>query len=195
MIGRFFIILLLFGGVWGQTHIAVQKLKQFLSQQTGTEMKIAIKQKQFDQISQLVGTMEISGRGQYVFDSEHEMILVNGTVIRSWNKMNQQLIIDETIPGEFSYFKLLSGDFHGVKFGKTTVKKAPWSHLQYFVKEMGIKGQIVLNVQTGQPRNISIEYGPDQRIDMEIKSISNMKGNSRFKSFNPNNLEVIDLRE
>ncbi|MFQ6612820.1 MAG: hypothetical protein ACE5D2_06925 [Fidelibacterota bacterium] len=193
MLLRFLSILLLLApGVFGQTPSLVEKVKAVLTAKPGVILSIKIIQKQFDQSSVERGNFEIVDSGRYIFDSKEESILVDGKMIQTWNKRTRQLIIDEIVEGEFSLFDLLKGDFDQYLFTEEDQKDGK---LDFSIPEIGISGSLFVDNPTGIPEKIIVRNGPDQSLEIEINSLKTIEAPGLFSSFNPQPLEVIDLRE
>ncbi|MEE8437413.1 MAG: hypothetical protein V3S22_03645, partial [Candidatus Neomarinimicrobiota bacterium] len=114
--------------------------------------------------------------------------------VKTWNKQTRQLIIDETIKGEFNLFQLLTGNFEGVDFTKS-IRTGSKTKLNYEIKTMGFKGYISFDTRSGRPLELTMYYSPDQSFKITVTGASTLKKESLFESFAPAALEVIDLRE
>lgn len=186
--------MILSAGLEGQSATAA-KFTQFLMRKPGVEMNIEIRQQQFENISVDTGTVELVGPGQYLFDSRMETVHVNGTLIKTWNKKTEQLIIDETIAGEFSLFHLLSGNMEGVIFTELKHHNKKYATLFFDVPQIGISGKVNLDPESGRPFDLELIYGPDQSIKISVLRLKSLRKNNLYSSFNPLVKEVIDLRE
>lgn len=186
--------MILSAGLEGQSATAA-KFTQFLMRKPGVEMNIEIRQQQFENISVDTGTVELVGPGQYLFDSRMETVHVNGTLIKTWNKKTEQLIIDETIAGEFSLFHLLSGNMEGVIFTEFKQHNKKYATLFFDVPQIGISGKVNLDPESGRPFDLELIYGPDQSIKISVLRLKSLRKNNLYSSFNPLVKELIDLRE
>ncbi|MEE8335719.1 MAG: hypothetical protein V3S48_04720 [Candidatus Neomarinimicrobiota bacterium] len=171
-----------------------ESLKRFLQSPDGVQLQVEIRQKQFEQQNIITGTIEILALDKYLFDSENETIVVQGSTVRTWNKQTRQLILDGIIKGEFNLFQLLTGNFKGVEFTKSS-RSGDLTKLNYEIKTMGFNGYITFDSESGRPVDLTMYYSPDQSFKITITGVSTLKRESLFNSFAPDALEVIDLRE
>ncbi len=187
----FFIILFSTGG-FGQSNPWAQKFIQTMNDASGVSITIEIEQRQFDSISKESGQIEILKKKQYILDLPTESVFVMGDTIQTWNKVTNQLIIDQTIPGDINIFDLLTGDFDDVKFGEPSERKKN-VQMAFDLPQMGYGGELTLK-KDGRPDSVKVVYGPDQTVLLTIKNFR--KGNLKlYHGFNPKGAEVIDLRE
>ncbi len=185
-------IMLLSAGMWAQTNPWKDKFIAAMNDSSGVSISVEIHQKQFESSSVERGTIEILKEKHYVLDTASETVHVAGDTIQTWNKVTNQLIIDQTIEGDISIFDLITGDFRDVEFGPPIIGENLVA-MDFDIAIMGYKGKITL-LKNGQPKVIKIIYGPDQNISLKVNSYR--KGDLKlYHSFNPTAAEVIDLRE
>ncbi|MEA1881344.1 MAG: hypothetical protein U9N31_02950 [Candidatus Marinimicrobia bacterium] len=183
---------LLTAGMGAQTNPWKDKFIAAMNDPNGVSISVEIQQKQFESSYVERGTIEILKEKHYLLDTVSETVRVAGDTIQTWNKMTDQLIIDQMIEGDLSIFDLITGDFKDVVFG-TPVIGPKLVAMDYDIPIMGYTGKITI-LKNGQPKNIKITYGPDQSVSLKINSYS--KGNLKlYHSFNPKTTKVINLRE
>ena len=185
-------IILLTAGLWPQFNPWKEKFISAMNNQRGVSITVEIEQKQFDTNSVERGTIEIVKKNHYLLDTSSETVVVMGDTIQTWNKQSNQLIIDQTIEGDFSIFNLLTGGFESVIFSKPIVREKQVS-MHYDIPTMGYEGKIIIK-KNGRPIELKIQYGSNQNVTMKILTFYH--GNlSLYHAFNPSDVEVIDLRE
>ena len=185
-------IILLTTGLWPQSNPWKEKFISAMNNQRGVSITVEIEQKQFDTNSVERGTIEIVKKDHYLLDTSSETVVVMGDTIQTWNKQSNQLIIDQTIEGDFSIFNLLTGGFESVIFSKPIVREKQVS-MHYDIPTMGYEGKIIIK-KNGRPIELKIQYGSNQNVTMKILNFYH--GNlSLYHAFNPSDVEVIDLRE
>lgn len=158
----------------------------------GVSISVSIQQNQFASSSVESGVIEILKKKHYILDLPTETVFVLEDTIQTWNKVANQLIIDQLIEGDMNIFHLLTGDFKDVTFDRPIVGKKIIS-MNYNVLEMGYSGHIKIK-KSGQPIEIKVIYGKDQSMLLSVTSyhLGDLK---LYYAFNPLNAEVIDLRE
>ena len=185
-------IILLTAGLWPQSNPWKEKFISAMNNQRGVSITVEIEQKQFDTNSVERGTIEIVKKDHYLLDTSSETVVVMGDTIQTWNKQSNQLIIDQTIEGDFSIFNLLTGGFESVIYSKPIVREKQVS-MHYDIPTMGYEGKIIIK-KNGRPIELNIQYGSNQNVTMKILTFYH--GNlSLYHAFNPSDVEVIDLRE
>ena len=169
--------------------------KMFISKMNhkdGISINVIIDQLQFDAKSFDSGDIEIIDKDNYLLSFPNETIFVSHGIIKTWNKVNNQLIIDQLIDGDITIFDLLTGDFKEVSF------EAPKNNRNFIIVDfniemMGYSGYIKTR-DNGEPIELKVKYGPNQFLLLTVKSfaVGNLK---LIKQFNKLNVEVIDLSE
>ncbi len=169
--------------------------KMFISKMNhkdGISINVIIDQLQFDAKSFDSGDIEIIDKDNYLLSFPNETIFVSQGTIKTWNKLNNQLIIDQLIEGDITIFDLLTGDFKEVSF-EAPKKNRNFIIVDFNIEMMGYSGYIKTR-DNGEPIELKVKYGPNQFLLLKVKSfaVGNLK---LIKEFNPLNVEVIDLRE
>ena len=169
--------------------------KMFISKMNhkdGISINVIIDQLQFDAKSFDSGDIEIIDKDNYLLSFPNETIFVSQGTIKTWNKLNNQLIIDQLIEGDITIFDLLTGDFKEVSF-EAPKKNRNFIIVDFNIEMMGYSGYIKTR-NNGEPIELKVKYGPNQFLLLKVKSFT--LGNLKLiNQFNPLNAEIIDLRE
>ena len=185
-------ITLLSAGVLAQPKQWEQKFIGAMNHDDGISINVKIEQMQFDAKSFDSGIIEIVDKGNYILDFLTETVFVSEGIIKTWNKVNNQLIIDKLIEGDVTIFDLLTGDFKDVLF-ETPYQKGGVILANFNIEMMGYSGYIKTK-ENGEPIELKVKYGPDQFLLLTVTNY--IKGNLKLiNQFNPLNAEIIDLRE
>ena len=186
------LITLLSAGVLAQPKQWEQKFIGAMNHDDGISINVKIEQMQFDAKSFDSGIIEIVDKGNYILDFLTETVFVSEGIIKTWNKVNNQLIIDKLIEGDITIFDLLTGDFKDVLF-ETPYRKGGVILVNFNIEMMGYSGYIKTK-ENGQPVELKVKYGPNQFLLLTVTNytVGNLK---LIKQFNPLNVEIIDLRE
>ena len=169
-----------------------QKFIDAMIDSNGVSISVSIQQKQFTSSSVEAAVIEILKKKHYIMDLPTETIFVLEDTKQTWNKVANQLIIDQLIEGDINIFHLLTGDFKDVTFDRPIEGKKDIS-MNFNVLDMGYSGHIKIK-KSGQPIEVKVIYGKDQ--SMLILVTGYHKGDLKlYNAFNPLNAEVIDLRE
>lgn len=186
------LITLLSAGILAQPKQWEQKFIGAMNHDDGISINVKIEQMQFDAKSFDSGIIEIVDKGNYILDFLTETVFVSEGIIKTWNKVNNQLIIDKLIEGDITIFDLLTGDFKDVLF-ETPYQKGGVILANFNIEMMGYSGYIKTK-ENGEPIELKVKYGPDQFLLLTVTNY--IKGNLKLiNEFNPLNAEIIDLRE
>ena len=163
-----------------------------MNHEDGISINVTIEQLQFDEKSSNSGIIEIIDKDNYILSFSNETIFVSKGIIKTWNKVNNQLIIDKLIEGDITIFDLLTGDFKDVSFD-IPKKIRNLTVVNFNIEMMGYSGYIKTK-ENGQPVELKVKYGPNQFLLLTVTNyiLGNLK---LIKQFNPLNAEIIDLRE
>ena len=183
---------MLSASIIAQTNSWEDKFMAAMNDPKGVSILVEIQQKQFETNSTQNGTIEIFTDDHYLLDTATETVHVAGDKIQTWNKVTNQLIIDQIMEGDINIFNLITGDFKNVVFGPPIVGKNLVA-MDYEIPTMGYSGKMTI-LKNGQPKNIKIKYGPNQSVDLIVSSYT--KGKLvLYHTFSPRSVEVIDIRE
>jgi len=171
---------------WKKTFINV------MNHDDGISINVKIEQLQFDSKSFDSGIIEIMDKDNYILSFPNETVFISQGLIKTWNKVNNQLIIDKLIEGDITIFDLLTGEFKDVSF-ETPKKIRNLTMVNFNIEMMGYSGYIKTK-ENGEPVELKVKYGPNQFLLLTVTkyTIGNLKLINRF---NPLNAEIIDLRE
>ena len=171
---------------WEKTFINV------MNHDDGISINVKIEQLQFDSKSFDSGIIEIMDKDNYILSFPNETVFISQGIIKTWNKVNNQLIIDKLIEGDITIFDLLTGEFKDVSF-ETPKKIRNLTMVNFNIEMMGYSGYIKTK-ENGEPVELKVKYGPNQFLLLTVTkyTIGNLKLINRF---NPLNAEIIDLRE
>ena len=183
---------LIISGVCAQSKVWYDKFIKYIDQPDGVSVSVIIHEKQFELSNIDRGVIEIKSNNEYILDLPNETVYVKGDIIKTWNKIDSQLIIDRKVKGNITIFDLFDKDFKGLELGKSIIQN-DLIILDFDIPKMGYGGRLSM-LRTGEPKEIKIAYGPDQFVSLEINKFR-IGGLSLYNNFNPVNPEVIDLRE
>ena len=186
----FFILLSV--GIQAQPKQREEIFINAMNHEDGISINVSIEQLQFDEKSSNSGIIEIIDKDNYILSFSNETIFVSKGTIKTWNKVNNQLIIDKLIEGDITIFDLLTGDFKDVSFD-IQKKIRNLTVVNFNIEMMGYSGYIKTK-ENGQPVELKVKYGPNQFLLLTVTNyiLGNLK---LIKQFNPLNAEIIDLRE
>ena len=97
---------MLSASIIAQTYSWEDKFMAAMNDPKGVSISVEIQQKQFETNSIQNGRIEIFTDDHYLLDTATETVHVAGDTIQTWNKVTNQLIIDQMIEGAVSYTHL-----------------------------------------------------------------------------------------
>ena len=190
---RVIIVYTLFvSGAYSQSNVWYDKFIKYIDRPNGVSVSIVIHQKQFESSVIDTGLIEIKASDKYILDFSDETVYVDNDIIKTWNKKDDQLIIDRRIKGDISIFDLFNKDFKEMTLGTTKIQNEIIM-IDFNIPKMGYKGTLSM-LKSGKPKEIKIIYGPEQSVSLEVNKLI-IGGLTLYDRFNPQNVEIIDLRE
>ena len=157
---------LIISGVCAQSKVWYDKFIKYIDQPDGVSVSVIIHEKQFELSNIDRGVIEIKSNNEYILDLPNETVYVKGDIIKTWNKIDSQLIIDRKVKGNITIFDLFDKDFNGLELGKSIIQN-DLIILDFDIPKMGYGGRLSM-LRTGEPKEIKIAYGPDQFVSLEI---------------------------
>ena len=179
-------------GTYSQSKLWYDKFIKYIDRPDGLSVSIVIHQKQFESSIIDTGLIEIKASDKYILDFSDETVHVDNDIIKTWNKRESQLIIDRRIKGDIAIFDLFNKDFKEMTLGATTIQNEIIM-IDFNIPKMGYKGTLSM-LKSGEPKEIKIIYGPEQSVSLEVNKLK-IGGLTLYNRFNPQNVEIIDLRE
>ena len=183
---------LFINGAYSQSKVWYDKFIKYIDRPDGISVSIVIHQKQFESSIIDTGLIEIKAKDKYILDFSDESVYVDNDIIKTWNKKDGQLIIDRRIKGDIAIFDLFNKDFKEMTLGATAIQNEIII-IDFDIPKMGYKGTISM-LSSGEPKEIKIIYGPEQTVSLGVNKIT-IGGLTLYNRFNPQNVEIIDLRE
>lgn len=188
-----FVISFLFSIQNKQAKLWHDKFVNLLTQSDGIKMKVEINTKQHDSAYSEIGTIAIQNKSIFLFKTNNESILFIDDTIKTWDKNQKKLIIEEKIEGDINIFDILLGEVQGLEL-VGSISENGMNNLSYEVPALGFMGNLILEKNNSVPRSLSIIYDKDYYVVLKVNKIVKEKLNI-VNEFKPLNIEVIDLRE
>ena len=182
------------GLVFGNDKAIMDSLRTALHKLPGTMMEIRIEHQQYGQDWIEHAEMEIIAPGNYLLDTPEQQIKVLGKDIFTWNKVSDQVVIDQVNRDDISILDFLSGDFELIDINKLK-KSGKEMEVLFNIPDNGISGLLTINLADYLPRKLEFHYSEDDRIILNIQSITTLPALTRFIDFDLEGKEIIDLRE
>ncbi|MAX31332.1 MAG: hypothetical protein CMG12_03240 [Candidatus Marinimicrobia bacterium] len=174
-------------------HPVLDSMSARLHTSQGVLMSLEIHQDQYGNEWIETANFEIVNERQFIFQSPHQILKVDGQVIYTFNPESKQVVVDQVLPDEFSIIDLLRGDFEEI-----TVKKIENNSdsilLEFTINEMNISGSIMIQTESFIPEQLVLYYDENNQINVTINSYNELSANKIYDEFNISDWEVIDLR-
>lgn len=174
-------------------HPVLDSMSARLHTSQGVLMSLEIHQDQYGNEWIETANFEIVNERQFIFQSPHQILKVDGQVIYTFNPESKQVVVDQVLPDEFSIIDLLRGDFEEI-----TVKKIENNSdsilLEFTINEMNISGSIMIQTESFIPEKLVLYYDENNQINVTINSYNKLSSNKIYDEFNISEWEVIDLR-
>ena len=175
------------------SHPVLDSISARLHTSQGVIMSLEIHQDQYGNEWIETANFEIVNERQFIFQSSHQVLKVDGQVIYTFNPESKQVVVDQILPDEFSIIDLLRGNFEEI-----TVKKIENNSdsilLEFTINEMNISGSIMIQTESYIPEKLVLYYDENNQINVTINSFNELSANKIYDEFNISEWEVIDLR-
>ena len=188
-----FVISFIFSIQNKQAKVWHDKFVNLLTKSDGITMKIEINTKQYDSAYSENGTIAIQNKNKFLFKTNNESILFIDDTIKTWDKNQKKLIIEERIKDDINIFDILLGEVQGLKLVGSTSENG-MNKIIYEVPALGFDGNLILEKNNSTPRSLSIIYDNDYYVELKVNKTIKEKLNI-INEFKPLEVEVIDLRE
>jgi hypothetical protein len=170
-----------------------QQFLDYMNAKSGRIFEIEFYQEQFGKRFESNGTFFYLGKKHYTFDALDQRITFNNGEITTINKVEKQVIYDQTIPGEVTIFDILTGTNKSLQTGEPLLEKNGF-RIPFTLLDWEMHGTIRTIPGSGKPKEIILKTGDDSEIWIKIISLDSIKGRD-VAAIDLTNYETIDLRE
>ena len=174
-------------------HPVLDSISTQLHSTQGVLMSLEIHQDQYENEWIETANLEIVNDHQFIFQSPHQVLKIDGKVIYTFNLKSKQVVIDQILPDEFSIIDLLRGNFEEIKVKKIE-NNSDSILLEFTINEMNISGSIMIQTESFIPEKLVLYYDENNQINVTINSYNKLSSNKIYDEFNISEWEVIDLR-
>lgn len=174
-------------------HPVLDSISTRLHSPQGVLMSLEIHQDQYGNEWIETANFEIVNERQFIFQSSHQVLKVDGQVIYTFNPESKQVVVDQILPDEFSIIDLLRGNFEEIKVKKIE-NNSDSILLEFTINEMNISGSIMIQTESFIPEKLVLYYDENNQINVTINSFNELSANKIYDEFNISEWEVIDLR-
>ena len=163
----------------------------YMNQPGGRVLTLDFFQDQYGERYESSGAFYYMGESLYSFDALDQRITFKNGEITTINKIEKQIIYDQTIPGEVTVFDILTGKSDVIDIGESIFEKSGFK-IPFTLKDWEIKGIIRTQSSNGKPISITLITGEESEIRIHITSSTIGK---EPPIIDLHNFESIDLRE
>ena len=174
-------------------HPVLDSISTRLHSPQGVLMSLEIHQDQYGNEWIETANFEIVNDHQFIFQSPHQVLKIDGQVIYTFNPKSKQVVVDQILPDEFSIIDLLRGNFEEIKVKKIE-NNSDSILLEFTINEMNISGSIMIQTESFIPEKLVLYYDENNQINVTINSYNELSANKIYDEFNISEWEVIDLR-
>ena len=159
----------------------------------GTTLEIEIIINQFENSTSSLAEVSIQNEKKFSLSSSEEFIFFIDDTIKTWDKSQRKLIIEDRIEGDLNFFDIFFGKKKNIKF--TSSKSFSENiELSFIIPSLDYSGAIVFDSIDNKVLSLKIIYDTNNYIKINVisfrKKIFKMPGD-----LNKLDYEVIDLRE
>ena len=159
----------------------------------GTTLEIEIIINQFENSTSSLAEVSIQNEKKFSLSSSEEFIFFIDDTIKTWDKSQRKLIIEDRIEGDLNFFDIFFGKKKNIKF--TSLKSfSENTELSFIIPSLDYSGAIVFDSIDNKVSSLKIIYDTNNYIKINVISFRKKK----FKMpeyLDKLDYEVIDLRE
>ena len=159
----------------------------------GTTLRIEIIINQFENSTSSLAEVSIQNEKKFSLSSSEEFIFFIDDTIKTWDKSQRKLIIENRIEGDLNFFDIFFGKKKNIKFtsSKSFIEN---TELSFIIPSLDYSGSIVFNSIDNKVSSIKIIYDTNNYIKINVISFRK-KIFKMPEGLNKLDYEVIDLRE
>ena len=159
----------------------------------GTTIEIEIIINQFENLTSSLAEVSIQNENKFSLSSSEEFIFFIDDTIKTWDKSQRKLIIEDRIEGDLNFFDIFFGKNKNIKF-TSTKSFSENTELSFIIPSLDYSGAIVFDSIDNKVLSLKIIYDTNNYIKINVISFRK----KIFKvpeDLNKLDYEVIDLRE
>ena len=159
----------------------------------GTTLEIEIIINQFENLTSSLAEVSIQNENKFSLSSSEEFIFFIDDTIKTWDKSQRKLIIEDRIEGDLNFFDIFFGKKKNIKF-TSTKSFSENTELSFIIPSLDYSGAIVFDSIDNKVLSLKIIYDTNNYIKINVISFRK----KIFKipeDLNKLDYEVIDLRE
>ena len=159
----------------------------------GTTLEIEIIINQFENSTSSMAEVSIQNEKKFSLSSSEEFIFFIDDTIKTWDKNQRKLIIEDRIEGDLNFFDIFFGKKKNIKF--TSLKSlSENTELSFIIPSLDYSGAIVFDSIDNKVSSLKIIYDTNNYIKINV--ISFRKKIFKMPEYlDKLDYEVIDLRE
>ena len=159
----------------------------------GTTLEIEIIINQFENSTSSLAEVNIQNENKFSLSSSEEFIFFIDDTIKTWDKSQRKLIIEDRIEGDLNFFDIFFGKKKNIKFtsSKSFIEN---TELSFIIPSLDYSGSIVFDSIDNKVSSLKIIYDTNNYIKINVISFRK-KIFKMPEDLNKLDYEVIDLRE
>ena len=159
----------------------------------GTTLEIEIIINQFENSTSSLAEVRIQNEKKFFLSSSEEFIFFIDDTIKTWDKSQRKLIIEDRIEGDLNFFDIFFGKKKNIKFTSSKLFNEK-KELSFIIPSLDYSGGIVFDSIDNKILSLKIIYDTNNYIKINVISIRK-KIFKMPEDLNKLDYEVIDLRE
>ena len=159
----------------------------------GTTLEIEIIINQFENSTSSLAEVSIQNEKKFSLSSFEEFIFFIDDTIKTWDKNQRKLIIEDRIEGDLNFFDIFFGKKKNIKF-TSTKSFSENIELSFIIPSLDYSGAIVFDSIDDKVSSLKIVYDTNNYIKINVISFRK-KIFKMPEGLNKLDYEVIDLRE
>ena len=174
-------------------NIYYENFNRFMNQNGVVSFEINLNQKQYGEEFISNGIFYYFNADKYIFDSENQRVTFEKGQIQTINKINKQIIYENSIPNDFTVFDLFSGERELLNVYNYEVLNNDVI-IFFKIDKLAILGSLLTDIDSGKPELIKFTVQKNMKTEIEILS-SNVSTHFSLEKLENESFDIVDLRE
>ena len=166
---------------------------KFMNQDGVIILELNLFQKQYDEEIKHDGFFYYYNQNNYIFDNDEQRVIFNKDQIKTINKVNKQIILEDLMPNSFNVFDLFNGlqDFIEIYDSKVLNNNVKTF---FKIKDWSVSGSLTTQLETGEPKEL--EFGSEKSMQSIVLILNSViLTDMNLKNIDTKNFNMVDLRE
>ena len=171
-----------------------ENFMKYMNQDGVVILELTLVQKQYDEKIKYDGLFYYLNQNNYIFDNDEQRVIFNKDQIKTINKVNKQIILEDLMPNSFNVFDLFNGLQDFIEIYDSKVLNNNNVKTFFKIKDWSVSGSFITQLETGEPKEL--EFGSEKSMQSIVLILNSViLKDMNLKNIDTKNFNMVDLRE